>query len=179
MEGIEKLKYPIGRFEAPSHIGPEDVLGWIEDLSSLPAQLRLETAALTDSQLDTPYRPGGWTLRQVVHHLADSHLNAYVRFKLALTEDFPTIKPYDENQWAAQPEARTAGLAPSLLLLEGLHLRWALMLRSMGSADWQKGFFHPDHGKNILLGETLAHYAWHGRHHLGHIKSLKKQMAWL
>ena len=133
--------------------------------------------ALSEARLDTPYRPGGWTVRQVVHHLPDSHLNSYVRFKLALTEDEPTIKPYYEDRWVELQEAKTAPIELSLALLDSLHKRWVLMLRSMKSEDWKRTFRHPDLGV-VSLEKNVALYSWHGRHHVAHITSLGERMGW-
>ena len=132
---------------------------------------------LSEARLDTPYRPGGWTVRQVVHHLPDSHLNSYVRFKLALTEEEPTIKPYYEDRWAELQEAKTAPIELSLALLDSLHKRWVLMLRSMKSEDWKRTFRHPDLGV-VSLEKNVALYSWHGRHHVAHITSLRERMGW-
>ena len=132
---------------------------------------------LTDAQLDTPYRPGGWTVRQVVHHLADSHLNAYIRFRLALTEDEPTIKPYNENAWAHLPDAEQSPIAPSLQILGGLHTRWALLLRSLSQAQLHRYFLHPENGL-MRLDKTIGSYGWHSRHHLAHITRLRDRMGW-
>jgi hypothetical protein len=134
-------------------------------------------AHLNDDQLDTPYRPEGWTYRQVVHQCADSHTNAYVRFKWALTEETPTIKPYDQSAWAELPDGN---LAPdvSVKILEAVHQRWVALMRSMEETDWDKGYLHPEHGKVQLLRQVVMMYAWHGEHHLGHILGLKKKMGW-
>jgi hypothetical protein len=129
-------------------------------------------------QLDTPYRPGGWTVRQVVHHLPDSHLHAYTRIKLALTEEEPTIKPYEEARWAELPDARTGPIDPSLALLESLHQRWLLLLRQLRPSDFERRFRHPEHNRMFALDETIALYAWHGRHHVAHITSLRQRMGW-
>ena len=129
-------------------------------------------AGLSEQQLDTPYRPGGWTARQVVHHLADSHMNSCVRFRLALTEDSPTIKPYDEVSWASLPDASTMPVEPSLILLEGLHSRWVRLLESMSETDFLREFHHPESGV-VRLEQNLAHYAWHGKHHVAHINSVR------
>ncbi len=142
----------------------------ITDIETLPAQLRAAIEALPPGALDQPYRPGGWTRRQVVHHLADSHMNAYMRFKLALTEDNPVIKPYDQNAWAATADAGAGSdIEASLKLLEGLHERWVRLLRSMTEADFQRTFTHPEHGRTFTLAYTLEQYANHGKKHLGHI----------
>jgi len=171
------LRYPVGQFSAPGTISRADLDGFIDEIAQLPEQLRRVVAGLTDQQLDTPYRPGGWTVRQVVHHLPDSHMNAYIRFKLALTEDSPAIKPYRENLWAEIPEARTAPLAASLAILDGLHFRWTNTLRTMSVADFARTFHHPERGE-MRLDLTAAMYAWHCRHHVAHISSLRQRMSW-
>jgi len=135
-------------------------------------------AGLTDAQLDTPYRPGGWTVRQVVHHLADSHIHSYIRFKLAVTEDQPTIKPYDEARWAELKEARTAPVEVSLDLIDALHRRWVMLLENMTDADFKRAFHHPENGI-MPLEPTVEMYAWHGRHHVAHIQALRGRMGWL
>jgi uncharacterized damage-inducible protein DinB len=170
-------RYPIGKF---SYNGPptaEDKKKYLDEIEQTPARFRSALAGLSDEQLNTPYRDGGWTLRQLAHHLPDSHMNAYVRFKLALTEDEPTIKPYMENLWAELPEAKSAGIEVSLALLDSLHRRWMLMLRQFGDAEWKRTFRHPELGA-MSLEKTVALYAWHGKHHVAHVTSLKKEMGW-
>ena len=149
----------------------------IQEIADTPANLRASVAGLSAEQLDTPYRPGGWTVRQVVHHVPDSHMNSYVRFRLALTEDEPTIKPYDESRWAELADSRTARIETSLALLESLHERWVLLLRSLSPADFRRQFRHPELGV-VSLEKNLALYAWHGRHHVAHITSLRERMGW-
>jgi hypothetical protein len=173
----DDLRYPIGKFHLEGAITPERLAEWIGQIAEAPARLREAVAGLDEGQLDTPYRPGGWTVRQVVHHLPDSHLNSYTRFRLALTEDEPTIKPYDEVRWAELPDARTAPPEPSLALLEGLHQRWVLLLQSLTDADWGRRFVHPELGVRTLR-QTVAMYAWHGRHHVAHITSLRRRQGW-
>ncbi len=165
----EKLQYPIGRFSFHPVMTEKELHQCIERISSLPARLREQMNLMDAGQWDTPYRPGGWTVRQVVHHLADSHANAFIRFKLALTEDNPTIKPYMEERWAELPDTSDVSPLVSVQFLEALHARWAVLLRSMQPADWQKTVFHPERERNITLWEMLTLYAWHGDHHLGHI----------
>lgn len=148
------------------------------EIAAAPDQLRAAVAGLSPAQLDTPYRPNGWTVRQVVHHLPDSHLNAYTRIKLALTEEEPTIKPYEEARWAELPDARTGPVELSLALLEFLHQRWLLLLRNLAAADFARQFRHPEHGRMFALDEALALYAWHGEHHVAHITSLRRRMGW-
>jgi uncharacterized damage-inducible protein DinB len=149
----------------------------IEQIAETPAKVRAAVEGFTEQQLDTPYREGGWTVRQVVHHLADSHMNAYVRFKLALTEDEPTIKTYEQDRWADTVDSRTAPAEISLLLLDGLHDRWAMLLRSLSAADFARKFTHPEHGK-MTLERLLGLYAWHGRHHTAHITGLRDRKGW-
>jgi hypothetical protein len=170
---LENLRYPVGRFIAPKSYSENDIKNWIETISDFPLLLRKEVEHLTDSKLDTPYREGGWTARQVVHHVADSHINSYVRFKLALTEDNPVIKPYFEDRWAELPEAKNAPVAISLNLIDALHKRWTLMLRNMSPTDFNRTYFHPEHQKSQPLAQILALYEWHCRHHLAHIGSIK------
>jgi len=164
------LQYPIGRFSFPDSSTAEQRQTWIQEISRAPRELRAAVWSLPPQQLDTPYRPGGWTARQVVHHVPDSHMNAFIRFKLALTEDQPTIKPYDEARWALLPDARLP-IEPSLDLLEALHARWVGLLNSMSERDFQRTFVHPESGP-WRLDQYLAQYAWHGRHHVAHIQSL-------
>ncbi|MDX1546844.1 MAG: bacillithiol transferase BstA [Rhodothermales bacterium] len=172
------LRYPVGRFERPEEpVTPAQRRAWIGALEAAPAQLRAAAEGLTDAQLDTPYRPGGWTVRQVIHHVPDSHLNAYVRCKWALTEDAPAIKTYDEKAWAEQPEARTGPIAPSLALLEALHTRWVAALHALPADAFQRTIRHPEWG-SISLDALLALYAWHGRHHVAHITALRAREGW-
>jgi len=171
------LRYPIGRFEASQVITRDQRGTWINDIDDLPANLRRAIAGLNGEQLDTPYRPDGWTVRQVIHHLADSHMNAYVRFRLALTESVPTIKPYDEAAWARLPDAKVASIEPSLKLLDSLHERLTILLRSMEDADFQRSFRHPERGE-MRLDTNLGLYSWHGRHHVAHIQQLREKEDW-
>ena len=168
MSTDEDLRYPVGRYQPPEKISPEQRAEWIDEMEALPHELKQAVSSLTDMQLDTPYRPGGWTVRQVVHHLPDSHLNSYVRFRLALTEDTPTIKPYDEAKWAELPDAKTGPIDPSLLILEGLHQRWTALLRTLDEHAFARTLRHPERGE-IRLDWTLGLYAWHCQHHLAHI----------
>lgn len=170
-------RYPIGRFERPSTVSAADRLKWIADIESLPAQLRGALEGLDDAQLDTPYRDGGWTIRQVVHHVADSHINSFVRFKLALTEANPTIKPYDEAAWAETVDSKALPVQPSLGVLDGVHQRWTALLRSLSEGDYQRTFQHPERG-SMSLDANLALYSWHGRHHLAHVTRLRERMGW-
>ena len=169
-------RYPIGEFSPPDTVPLEQVHDWIDDIATLPANLRRTVSALTDDQLDTPYRPDGWTVRQVVHHLPDSHMNSLIRFKWALTEDRPTIKAYDEKGWAVLPDSREP-IAGSLDLLDALHRRWVSLLRSLSGAQLQCEFVHPESGR-ATLAVTVGSYAWHGRHHLAHIERLIEREGW-
>jgi DinB superfamily len=174
----EDLRYPVGKFTAPVAWDAGDVPRWRSDLVELPARLLVAIAGLTDAQLDAPYRDGGWTVRQTVHHVADSHMNAYCRFRLALTEDGPTIKPYLEARWAELPDARTMPVAPSIEILDGVHARWLGLIDAMTPAQWQRGFVHPEHGRTMALWQTAALYAWHSRHHVAHIVNLRARNRW-
>jgi len=176
MTELDDLRYPIGKFSPPAARTPAVRAGHIETLRQLPERLRAAVNGLSDAQLDTPYRDGGWTLRQVVHHFADSHANSYVRFKLALTEDWPTIKPYDEAAWARLPDSRMP-IGPSLDFVAGLHARLVALLESMSEADFEKGFNHPERGR-VTLANNLAMYDWHSRHHVAHITGLRERMGW-
>lgn len=170
-------RYPIGKFSFNGSLTPEQKQQFLNDIEQTPAHLRAAVKGLSDAQLNTPYRDGGWTVRQVVHHVPDSHMNSYIRFKLALTENEPTIRPYMEDRWAELPEARSAPIEVSLALLDSLHGRWMLFLRKLTDADWKRNFRHPDLGL-ISLEKTLALYAWHGRHHVAHVTTLKEKMGW-
>jgi hypothetical protein len=171
------LRYPVGPCEYPAAVSPEARTQHINDLAALPERLRAAVHGLNDRQLDTPYRPGGWTVRQVVHHFADSHMNAYVRFRLALTEPQPTIKSYDEKTWAELPDSRTAPIESSLRLLEGLHQRWVIMFTALDGAGFSRTLHHPEIGV-VRLDTYLASYGWHCRHHVAHIISLRQRSGW-
>ena len=171
------LRYPIGKFSFDDEITPEKRRQCIQQIAAAPAQLRAAVAGLSPEQLDTPYRPGGWTVRQVVHHVPDSHLNSYIRCKLALTEEEPTIKPYDEKRWAELEDVRATPVEVSLMLLESLHRRWVPLLESLAPADFARKFRHPELGA-LTLEQNIALYAWHGRHHVAHITSLRQRMGW-
>jgi hypothetical protein len=173
----EDLRFPIGTFSFTAPLTDEQRRQAIEDIAAAPANLRMAVAGLSDEHLDTPYRPGGWTVRQVVHHLPDSHLNSYTRFKLALTEDEPTIRPYDENLWSNLEDARTAPVEISLALFEALHRRFVLVLGSLTASDLARTFRHPELGV-VSLEKNLSLYSWHGRHHVAHITELRKRMGW-
>jgi DinB superfamily len=170
-------RYPIGKFNYQGPPTEEQRKNLIEEIEKTPAALRSAVAGLSSQQVHAPYREGGWTVQQVVHHLPDSHMNAYVRFKLALTEDVPTIKPYAENLWAQLEDSRSTPLETSLLLLESLHSRWVLLLQSMKPEEWKRAFRHPELGI-VPLEKNLALYSWHGQHHVAHITELRKRMGW-
>jgi uncharacterized damage-inducible protein DinB len=171
------LRYPIGKFQRPSSSTAEDRRRRIEEIAGLPAALRAAVDGLSPEQLDTPYRPGGWTVRQLVHHVPDSHINAYVRFRLALTEDTPRIKPYEEARWAELPDARSLPPDVSLALLDALHDRWVTLLSALPGDAWARGIDHPENGP-MTLDVLLAMYAWHGRHHVAHVTALRERMGW-
>lgn len=177
LEGMNDARYPIGLFHLDHTPTEADRAGWIEVLEAAPTRLRAAVSGLDDTQLDTPYREGGWTVRQVVHHLPDSHLNSYVRFKWALTEDAPVIKPYFEDRWAELPDM-SAPLEVSLALFSALHERWTILLRAMTEADFARTFVHPENGVQAL-SESLALYAWHSEHHLAHITGLRERRGWV
>ncbi len=174
---MEDLRYPVGKFRFPASVTAQDLTRFIEQIAEAPARLRTAVTGLADSQLDTPYRPGGWTVRQLAHHVPDSHINSYMRFRLALTEDEPVIKPYEEKLWAELPDARTLPVEVSLALLENLHARWVPLLRALSDADWKRSFRHPELGL-VSLENNAALYAWHGRHHVAHITALRERMGW-
>lgn len=170
-------RYPIGKFTYNGPPSEQHKQTFLTEIAQAPANLRAALRGLSGSQLDTPYRAGGWTVRQVTHHVPDSHLNAYVRFKLALTEDDPTIKPYAEGPWAELPDTKTTPVEVSLTLLDSLHDRWVRLLRSLTPEQWKRTFRHPEMGP-MDLEKTLALYAWHGKHHVAHITELRKRMSW-
>ena len=170
-------RYPIGQFKWTGSNSPEQRASAIADIQAAPWNMRNAIAGLNDTQLDTPYRDGGWTVSQVVHHVPDSHMNSYIRFKLALTEHEPTIKPYDEAMWANLVDARSAPVEASLNLLEGLHHRWTLLLRSLSEDDVKRRFFHPELGV-VTIDQYIALYSWHSRHHVAHISTLRKNKGW-
>lgn len=174
----EDARYPVGRFTFDDDRSRAARDAHIAVLAALPAQLAASVRGLTTSQLDTPYREGGWTVRQVVHHVPDSHMNAYVRFKLALTEPSPTIRPYDEALWAQLGDVHDVPVETSLALLDSLHARWVALLRGMSDADFERGYVHPEHGRLVPLDEALAMYAWHSKHHLAHVTRLRDRMGW-
>jgi hypothetical protein len=171
------LSYPIGKYEHKASLTPAERETAIAQIAAAPKCLRDAVAGLSHQQFDTPYRPGGWTVRQVVHHVPDSHLNSYVRFKLALTENEPTIRPYDEALWAKLQDSRDTPVEVSLTLLESLHNRWEVLLRSLGPEDFSRRLRHPAQGP-MTLDDMLGAYAWHGRHHVAHITSLRSREGW-
>lgn len=175
---MEDLQYPIGKFQVMEHVTDEQRARWIAQVSAAPGELAAAIAGLSEQQLDTPYRPGGWTVRQVVHHLPDSHMNSYIRFKLAMTEDQPTIKPYAEDRWASLSDYRDTPIQVSLALFASLHARWAIFLSAMSEADFKRTFRHPEAGTVYDLETALALYAWHGRHHIAHIQALRQRQGW-
>jgi hypothetical protein len=169
--------YPIGRVRAPASATAAERAQWIDAIAEAPKRLRAVVVGLGDEQLDTPYRPGGWTVRQLAHHVPDSHMNGYVRTCLALTEQEPTIRPYDEKAWAELPFARSGPIAVSLDLLDAVHERWVPLLRDLADADFKRAFYHPDNGRTLL--EThVALYAWHGQHHVAHVTRLREREGW-
>jgi len=174
---MNDLRYPIGKFTYDGAMTADKKKAYVDGVAQAPAKLRSAVKGLTDAQLDTPYRPGGWSVRQVVHHLPDSHLNAYVRFKLALTESDPTIKTYAEDQWAELVDSKITPIDVSMTLLESLHDRWVRLLRSLSDEDWKRTFRHPELG-SMTLEKTLALYAWHGPHHVTQITNLRDREGW-
>jgi len=174
---MEELKYPIGQFKAPENFSGEILENYISIIESFPKKLKLEVENLTKVQLDVPYRPEGWSVIQVVNHCADSHMNALIRVKLALTEETPIIKPYRQELWGELAD----GAMPihfSLNILEGVHARWVVLLRSLSDEQWKRGFIHPEKGKELSLKEAAGSYSWHCEHHLAHVVNLKKRMLW-
>ncbi len=174
---IEHLKYPIGKYTPPEIITPTHLVEWTETIASLPQRLSEAVEGLTAAQLDTPYRPDGWTVRQVVHHLADSHINAFIRFKLTITEDNPTIKPYFEDRWAQLADS-SMPVEVSIELLKGLHARWTVLLQSLSPDELERTYFHPQYQYTMPLAKVVGLYAWHSNHHLRHIAALKERNNW-
>ena len=174
---MDDLRYPVGRFAVDSEPTPDKRRRWIAQIAEAPALLRSAVAGLTEAQFDAPYRPGGWTVRQVLHHVPDSHMNAYCRYKFALTENNPTIKPYDEAAWANVADTARTPPDVSLTLLDALHKRWVILLESMAPADFERPLQHTEHGM-ITLDWMLQMYAWHGRHHTAHVTELRKRENW-
>ena len=172
------LRYPIGENQKPEIITEKILNDYFSDIENFPSKIRAETEHLNDEQLDTQYRPEGWTIRQVVNHCADSHMNSLMRFKLALTEDEPAIRPYFEDRWAELADSKSISIEPALKMLEGIHERWVVLLRSLTMDQFSKIFIHPEHGNKFCLDENTGYYAWHCNHHLAHITELKKKMNW-
>ncbi|WP_410769417.1 YfiT family bacillithiol transferase [Fontibacillus sp. BL9] len=166
-------RYPIGTFRCERDISATQREMWIREIEELPARLKEAVKGLSEDQLNLPYRERGWTLRQVVHHLADSHMISFIRFKLALTEDTPTIRPYFEDRWAELQDSKETDIQISFMLLEGLHKRWAILLKSMEKSDFEKQFYHPESQQTVRLDYNLGYYAWHGKHHTAHITALR------
>ena len=175
---IEELKFPIGQFVKVEKITTDILKAYITDISAFPKRLRNEVEKLTDLQLDTPYRTDGWTIRQVINHCADSHMNSLTRFKLALTEDRPIIKPYFEERWAELADSKKMPIAPALNILDGIHQRWTVLLNDLTNEQLERSFIHPERGKEFRLDENIGIYAWHCNHHLAHIIRLKSRMGW-
>jgi len=174
---MSDLRYPIGKFHFNEPLTEQQKQTSLDDIANAPANLLAAVSGLSAAQLDTPYRPDGWTVRQVVHHVPDSHMNAYIRFKLALTEDEPTIKPYEQQLWADLDDTKSTPIEVSLTLLDSLHERWVQLLQSFTGSDWKRTFRHPELGV-VSLERNLALYAWHGRHHVAHITELRKRNGW-
>lgn len=172
---LELLRYPIGRFQKPESLSAIEIEKCINTIGNFPVHVIAETAHLGNEQLDAHYRPGGWTIRQVVHHCADSHMNALVRFKLTLTEDSPTIKPYFEDRWAELADTKTMPILASLEIIKGVHHRWVILLKSMKSEDYSRTYIHPEYGTTYRLDQALANYDWHCKHHLAHITTTKRR----
>lgn len=174
MPTLDDLKYPVGKFSAKATV--TDILrrDWIDVIARFPGDLRAEVTGLVDSDLALRYRPGGWTIRELIHHCADSHMNAFIRFKLALTEEHPTVKPYDEREWSILPDSADAPISWSLQILDGVHARWVYMLRRLDEEDFGRTFLHPEHNRDFTLDRTLDLYQWHSRHHLAHLRQAKK-----
>lgn len=172
------LRYPIGHFTYNGEISIEQIEHWIKDIEQLPNELKKAIDGLSDNQLDTPYREGGWTIRQVIHHLSDSHMNSIIRFKLTLTEEEPTIRPYFEDRWADLNDYIETPIQTSLSLLESLHARWVILLRLLNSSDYKRAFIHPESNQKVQLDYNLGIYSWHGKHHMAHITTLRERMGW-
>lgn len=175
---LNDLKYPIGKFEKPDIITKEVLENYINDISTFPDRLQKQVVNLTDHQLDTEYRPGGWTIRQLVNHCADSHSNSLTRFKLALTEENPSIRPYFEDRWAELEDSKNISIDPALKMLEGIHERWVVLLNSLTDEQMGRAFIHPESEKTFRLDENIGIYAWHCNHHLKHIIGLKERNGW-
>jgi hypothetical protein len=167
---LEKLKFPIGKCPKIDSVSENDLETWIKDIENFPSKIKKLTSTLSAEELNWIYRPGGWNIKQVVHHCADSHMNSFIRFKLALTEEIPTIKPYEEALWAELADGNSNDISPSLQIIEGVHARWVLLLKNFAEKELKRQFFHPANNKNSCLDETIGMYAWHCNHHLAHIE---------
>jgi hypothetical protein len=177
MTSLDPLRYPIGPARKAESFTPQERSAAVDGIRRLPHELRSAVYALSDEQLATPYRPGGWTVRQLVHHVADSHMNAYIRMRLGLTEDWPAIVPYQEQLWANLEDAHSAPVKTSLDLLDALHLRWVQLLSSLDEPDWKRGFLHPENGRQSIEQAAII-YDWHGRHHVAHVTQLSTRLGW-
>ena len=175
---LDQFRYPVEKFTFNKDADEKEINLRISEIENMPAQLKIAVKGLSDAQLNTPYRDGGWTVRQVVHHLADSHMNAYVRFKLALTEDKPTIKPYEEKLWAEMDDAKNLSIDSSISILEPLHIRWVHMLKGIKGNEFERTVFHPESKREMSVKFLIALYAWHSNHHVAHVTQLKKRMNW-
>ena len=176
---LEELKYPIGKTELPDAIDQNDIRIWIKTLAEFPNRLETLVKGLNEDQLDTPYRDGGWTIRQVVHHLVDSHTNSYIRFKWTLTEDEPVIKAYYEDRWAELTDSRNAPIEMSLRALDALHQKWVYLLKHLDGSQLKRCFIHPESNKKVSLEQNIGIYAWHSEHHYAHIANLLRRMNWV
>lgn len=172
------LRYPIGKFQSPESFSPEQIQSYIQTIERAPAKYEAAVKGLSEDQLNTPYRPEGWTIRQVIHHVPDSHLNAYIRFHWTLTEDHPTIKAYNEADWAKLPYLKDVPIELSLNLLKSVHARWVILLKELSKDDFERTYLHPEYNRVFALNTVLALYAWHCDHHLAHIENLKERMNW-
>lgn len=175
---LEEQKYPIGKFQQPETFTREILESYISEINSFPDRLSREVDYLSEGQLNTPYRPDGWTVRQVVNHCSDSHMNGFIRLKLALTEEKPVIRPYLEAKWAELADSEKFSIEPALKILEGIHHRWVAVLKSLTKEQWQRKLIHPQGDKEMSIQEITGHYNWHGNHHLAHITSLKERKGW-
>ncbi len=175
---MEHLMYPVGRYQKPDALTAELKNEWLNVLANMPSWLDASIENLDEAQLQVPYREGGWTIQQVIHHIADSHLNAFVRVKLALTEDNPTVKPYDEKAWAELPDTKVVPVNVSVTLIHALHRRLVTLLENISAEDWQRTYYHPEHKRNFPIWEVVALYAWHSRHHTAHIRNLRETQGW-
>ena len=174
---MKNLQYPIGEYVYPETVNESQITHWIDSLESFPEQLVAVTATLSEAQLNVTYRPGGWTVRQVIHHLADSHINAYTRVKLTLTEDNPIVRPYNEEVWAELPEAKNGDIEMSIAILKAIHYRLVITLRALTSKDFDRKYIHPAANKQLTLSYLVGNYAWHGQHHLAHILSTLTEVS--